>query len=59
MPAKLAITAPDAGIPLEAVRRVLDRVDAETVDVTPEPASLPPAIRVMIRAREGVRGYPS
>lgn len=35
MPAKLAITEPDDGrIPLESVRRVLDRFDAETVDVT-------------------------
>jgi hypothetical protein len=36
MPAKLAITEPDGRIPLESVRRVLDRLDAETVDVTSE-----------------------
>ena len=45
MPAKVAITDPDGGIPLEAVRRVMERLDraeanAEAVDVTPEPASL-------------------
>ena len=41
MPTKLAITDPDGGIPLEAVRRLLDRMDAVTVDITPEPAPLP------------------
>jgi hypothetical protein len=41
MPTKLAITDPDDGIPLEAVRRLLDRMDAVTVDITPEPAPLP------------------
>jgi hypothetical protein len=45
MPTKVAITDPDGGIPLESVRRVLERLDAETVDVTPEPAPRPPAIR--------------
>jgi hypothetical protein len=43
MPTKVAITDPDRGIPLESVRRVMDRLDRaneETVDVTPEPASL-------------------
>jgi hypothetical protein len=46
MPAKLAITEPDDGrIPLESVRRVLDRLDAETVDVTSEPAPVLPIIR--------------
>ncbi len=44
MPQRLAITDPDGGIPLEAVRRVLERLDAQTVDVTPEPASPQPAI---------------
>jgi hypothetical protein len=38
MPQKLAITDPDGGIPLESVHRILERLDAETVDVTPEPA---------------------
>ena len=46
MPTQVAITNPDAGIPLEYVRKILERMDAETVDVTPEPAPLPPAIRV-------------
>ena len=46
MPQKLAIMDPDGGFPLESVRRILERMDAETVDVTPEPAPLPPAIRV-------------
>ena len=41
MPTKLAITDPDDGIPLEAVRRLLDRMDAVTVDITLEPAPLP------------------
>jgi hypothetical protein len=44
MPTKVAITDPDGGIPLEAIRRVLERVDRaneETVDVMPEPAPLP------------------
>jgi hypothetical protein len=44
MPQKLALTDPDGGIPLESIRRVLERLDAQTVDVTPEPAPLPPAI---------------
>ena len=46
MPTQVAITDPDGGIPLEYVRKILERMDAETVDVTPEPAPLPPAIRV-------------
>ena len=37
MPQKLPITNPDGGIPLESVRRILERLDAETIDVTPEP----------------------
>ena len=46
MPTRVALTDPDGGIPLEAVRRVMDRLDrakanAEAVDVTPEPAPLP------------------
>jgi hypothetical protein len=44
MPQKLAISDPDGGIPLESVRRILERLDAQTVDVTPEPASPLPAI---------------
>jgi hypothetical protein len=35
---------PDGGIPLETIRRVMERVDRankETVDVTPGPAPLP------------------
>jgi hypothetical protein len=43
MPQKLAITDAEGGIPLEYVRKILERLDA--VDVTPEPAPLPPAIR--------------
>jgi hypothetical protein len=39
MPTKVAVTDPEGGIPLESVRRVLDRLDrakaaAEAVDVT-------------------------
>jgi hypothetical protein len=44
MPTKVAITDPDGGTPLEAVRRVMDRLDrgnGETLDVTPEPPPLP------------------
>ena len=44
MPTQVAITDPDRGIPLEAIRRVMDRFDqanAEAVDVTPEPAPCP------------------
>ena len=45
MPTKLAVTEPEGnGIPLEAIRLVMDRLDRaneETVDVTPEPAPLP------------------
>ena len=44
MPTKLAVTEPEGnGIPLEAIRLVMDRLDRaneETVDVTPEPAQL-------------------
>ena len=36
MPTKVALTDPDGGIPLETIRRVMDRIDAATVDVTPE-----------------------
>ena len=36
MPQKLAITDAEGGIPLEYVRKILERLDA--VDVTPEPA---------------------
>jgi hypothetical protein len=43
MPQKLAITDAEGGIPLEYVRKILERLDA--VDVTPEPAPLPLAIR--------------
>jgi hypothetical protein len=48
MPTKVAITDPDRGIPPEAIRLMMDRLDRaneETVDVTLEPAPLPPAIR--------------
>jgi hypothetical protein len=44
MPTKVALTDPDGGIPLEAIRRVMDRLDRaneNTLDVTPEPAPLP------------------
>jgi len=41
MPTKVAVTDPDRGIPLETIRRVMERVDRQMVDVTPEPASLP------------------
>jgi hypothetical protein len=43
MPTKVAVTDRDGnGIPLETVRRIMERMDnAETVDITPEPASLP------------------
>jgi hypothetical protein len=40
MPQKLAIIDAEGGIPLEYVRKILERLDA--VDVTPEPAPLPP-----------------
>jgi hypothetical protein len=45
MPTKVAVTDPDRGIPLETIRRVMERVDRRMVDVTPEPASLLPAIK--------------
>ena len=43
MPTKVAVTDPDEGIPLETIRRVMERVDRQMVDVThtPEPAPLP------------------
>jgi hypothetical protein len=41
MPTKMAVTDPDGGIPLETIRRLMERVDRQLVDVTPEPASLP------------------
>jgi len=43
MPTKVAVTDPDRGIPLETIRRVMERVDRQMkmVDVTPEPAPLP------------------
>ena len=41
MPTKVAISNPDGRIPLETIRRVMDRVDRQMVDVTPEPAPLP------------------
>jgi hypothetical protein len=43
MPTQVALTDPDGGIPLEAVRRVMDRLDrakAAAVDVTPSKPSL-------------------
>jgi hypothetical protein len=45
MPAKVAVTDPDGGIPLETIRRVMERVDRQMAEVdvthTPEPAPLP------------------
>ena len=41
MPTQVAVTDPDGGIPLETIRRVMERVDRQMVDVTPEPAPLP------------------
>src|SRR6266853_325012 len=41
MPTKLAVTDPDGGIPLETIRRVMERVDRQMVDVTLVPAPLP------------------
>jgi hypothetical protein len=41
MPTKVAVTDPDGGIPLETIRRVMERVDRQMVNVTPEPAPLP------------------
>jgi hypothetical protein len=43
MPTKVALTDPDGGIPLETIRRVMERVDRQMADVThtPEPAPLP------------------
>ena len=35
MPTKVAVTDPDGGIPLETIRRVIERVDRQMVDVTP------------------------
>jgi hypothetical protein len=34
------VADPDGGIPLETIRRVMERVDRQMVDVTPELASL-------------------
>ena len=48
MPTKVAMTDPDGGIPLETIRRVMERVDRaneKTVDITPQPAPLLPAIK--------------
>jgi hypothetical protein len=45
MPMKVAMTDPDGGIPLETIRRVMERVDRQKVDVTPVPAPLLPAIK--------------
>ena len=45
MPTKVAVTNPDGGIQLETIRRVMERVDRQMVDVTPEPAPLPPTMR--------------
>jgi len=45
MPTKVAVTDPDEGIPLETIRRVMERVDRankKTVDATPEPAPARP-----------------
>ena len=43
MPTKVAVTDPDRGIPLETIRRVMERVDRQRaeVDVTPsKPAQI-------------------
>jgi hypothetical protein len=48
MPTKVAVTNPDGnGIPLETIRRVMERLDEKTVDVTPlvAPMRLEPARR--------------
>jgi hypothetical protein len=47
MPTKVAVTDTDGGIPLETIRRVMERVDRQMVDVTPVPAPLlpPPELR--------------
>ena len=44
MPTKVAVTDPDRGIPLETIRRVMERVDRQMaeINVTPsKPAPLP------------------
>ena len=43
MPTKVTVADPDGGIPLETIRRVMERVDRQMkmVDVTPVPAPLP------------------
>jgi hypothetical protein len=41
MPTRVAATDPDGGIPLETIRRVMEWVDRQMVDVTPKPAPLP------------------
>jgi hypothetical protein len=41
MPTRVAVTDPDGGIPLETIRRVMERVDRQMLDVTPQPARLP------------------
>ena len=41
MPMKVAVTDPDGGIPLETIRRVMEWVDRQMVDVTPsKPAQI-------------------
>jgi hypothetical protein len=40
MPTKVAVRDHDGGIPLETIRRVMERVDRQMVDVTPKPAPL-------------------
>jgi hypothetical protein len=45
MPTKVAVTDPDGGIPLETIRQVMERVDRQMVDVTPEPAPLQTTMR--------------
>src|ERR1700732_1868108 len=41
MPTKVAVTDPDGGIPLETIRRVMERGAWQMVEVTPNPAPLP------------------
>ena len=53
------MTDPDGGIPRETIRRVMERVDRQMVDVTPEPAPLLPAIRDNENRSSARAGSPS
>jgi hypothetical protein len=37
MPSKLEVTEEGSGIPLEALRELMNRADVEPIDVTPAP----------------------